>query len=317
MAEPSPDAEVPLQRVWSPGRPVDLVATLGPLGRGPRDPVWRVGPREAWRTARTPEGPGTLHLAVDPAAGSMTGSVTGTAWGPGADWLLETLPALLGAHDVTAEEFDPVHPLVRQTWRRHRGWRVPRSGLVLDTLALTVLEQKVTGGEARRSWQRLLRRYGSPAPGPAPAGMVVAPTAQQWARIPSWEWHRAGVGPERAATVVRAAGRADALERTVGLPPAEVERRLCALPGVGRWTAAEVRQRVHGDPDAVSVGDLHLPGQVVHALTGEPGGDDARMLELLAPYAGHRYRVVRMVELSGARQPRRAPRYAPLDHRAR
>ncbi|HEY5185382.1 MAG TPA: 3-methyladenine DNA glycosylase, partial [Actinomycetes bacterium] len=150
-----------------------------------------------------------------------------------------------------------------------------------------------------------------------PDGMAVAPEPQQWARIPSWEWHRAGVGPERSGTIVGAAQRAAALERTVGLPMDEVERRLCSLPGVGRWTAAEVRQRVHGDPDAVSVGDLHLPGLVVHALTGEPDGDDARMLELLAAYEGHRYRAVRMVELSGVTRPRQAPRYAPLDHRTR
>ena len=114
------------------------------------------------------------------------------------------------------------------------------------------------------------------------------------------------------------AGRAAALERTVGLPPDEVDRRLRSLPGIGVWTSAEVRQRVHGDPDAVSVGDFHLAGGVVYALTGERGGDDAQMLELLEPYAGHRYRAVRMIELAGsARQPRRAPRYSPLDHRAR
>lgn len=313
MAEQELAGPSPWRRVWVPGRPVDLVATLGPLGRGPSDPLWRVGPREVWRAARTPEGPGTLHVTLDPAAGA----VVGTAWGPGASWLLDTLPALLGADDVTADAFAPAHPLLRDAWRRHPGWRVPRSGLVLETLVLTVLEQKVTGGEARQAWQRLLRRYGDPAPGPAPAGLVVPPEPQRWARIPSWEWHRAGVGPERSRSIVGAAQRAAALERTVGLPMDEVERRLRSLPGVGRWTAAEVRQRVHGDPDAVSVGDLHLPGLVVHALTGEPDGDDARMLELLAPYEGHRYRAVRMVELSGVTRPRRAPRYAPLDHRSR
>ena len=36
--------------------------------------------------------------------------------------------------------------------------------------------------------------------------------------------------------------------------------------------------------------------------------DDAGMLELLAPYAGHRYRATRLVELSGVAPPRRGPR---------
>ena len=114
-----------------------------------------------------------------------------------------------------------------------------------------------------------------------------------------------------------AARRAAALERTLALPADRVEAALRALPGVGAWTAAEVRQRAYGDPDAVSVGDFHVPGQVVFALTGATDGDDARMLELLEPWAGHRYRVVRMIELAGVTRPRRGPRYAPLDHRAR
>ena len=138
-----------------------------------------------------------------------------------------------------------------------------------------------------------------------------------WAQVPSWEWHRAGVGPERSRTIVGAARRAAALERTLDLPLDQVEAALRVLPGVGVWTAAEVRQRAHGDPDAVSVADFHVAGQVVYALTGELDGDDDRMLELLEPWAGHRYRVVRMIELSGVARPRRGPRYAPLDHRTR
>ncbi|HYN74600.1 MAG TPA: DNA-3-methyladenine glycosylase 2 family protein [Candidatus Limnocylindria bacterium] len=303
-------------RVWRPGRPVDLRATLGPLVRGGGDPTAVMEAAGLWRTARTPVGPGTLHLRVDAAEGV----VHGTAWGDGADWLLETLPDLLGASDVTAEEFDPDHPVVRGAWRRHPGWRVPRSRRVWETLVPTVLEQKVTGGEARDSWWRLVHAYGDPAPGPeglVPARLRVVPSPETWARIPSWEWHRAGVGPERARTLVGAASRAVAIERTLDLPLGKVEAALRALPGVGAWTAAEVRQRAHGDPDAVSVGDVHLAGQVVFALTGDLDGDDARMLELLEPWVGHRYRVVRMIELSGVSRPRRGPRYAPLDHRGR
>lgn len=292
---------------------MDLRAVLGPLGRGAADPVCRTVAGVVWRTARTPAGPGTqrVELLGDGAV------VRAQAWGPGAGWLLDTLPALLGEQDEAADAFRPRHPLVREVWRRHRGWRVPRTGLVMEALAIAVLEQKVTGGEASRSWRALLRRYGSPAPGPAPPGMRVVPSPAEWAAIPSWEWHRLGVGPERSRTLVGAAGRGAALERTLGLPLAEVDPALRSLPGIGPWTAAEVRHRAHGDPDAVSVGDAHLAGQVVYALTGETDGDDDRMLELLAPDAGHRYRVVRMVELSGVVRPRRGPRYAPLDHRTR
>jgi 3-methyladenine DNA glycosylase/8-oxoguanine DNA glycosylase len=93
----------------------------------------------------------------------------------------------------------------------------------------------------------------------------------------------------------------------------ELQRRLLSIPGVGPWTAAEVAVVAFGDPDAVSVGDYHLPHAVTWTLAGEPRGDDARMLELLAPFAGHRGRVVRLIEAGGSTAPRRGPRM-PLRH---
>ncbi len=267
-----------------------------------------------WRAGRTPEGPATQHLAID------GDEVRCEAWGPGADWALQQLPDLLGQSDLGHDDFVPDLPILRASWRRYPGWRVPRTGQVLESLVPTVLEQKVTGAEAKRSWRTLVVRFGEPAPGPTdqfPRPLWLPPAAEAWRRIPTWEWHRAGVGPERARTIVGAVGRAASLERTLALPLTQVDEALRALPGVGAWTAAEVRQRAHGDPDAVSVGDFHLAGQVVFALTGAMNGDDAAMLELLEPYAGHRYRVVRMIELSEVQRPRRGPRYAPLDHRAR
>ena len=261
-----------------------------------------------------PLGPGTQLLSPS------GGGVTCRAWGPGAPWLLDGLPELLGSRDESAPEFDAMtttHRVLRDSWRRHPGWRVPRSNLVLETMVPSVLEQKVTGGEARSSWRALVRRYGERAPGPAPAGLRVVPTPRQWELVPSWAWHRSGVGPERSRTIVTAAARAAGLERTLTVDHGEADRRMRTLPGIGVWTSAEVRQRAHGDPDALSLGDFHLGGQVVYALTGRTGGDDDAMLELLEPYTGHRYRVVRMIELAGVVQPRRGPRYAPLDHRGR
>src|SRR5664280_3722315 len=108
--------------------------------------------------------------------------------------------------------------------------------------------------------------------------------------------------------------RAGRLEEGVELAPAAAQRRLRAVPGVGAWTAAEVAQRAFGDADAVSVGDFHLPGLVGWALAGRVV-DDAGMLVLLAPYRPHRYRLVRLIELSGVRVPRRGPRLPVRDYR--
>jgi 3-methyladenine DNA glycosylase/8-oxoguanine DNA glycosylase len=193
--------------------------------------------------------------------------------------------------------------------------RVGRTGRVLEALVPAVLEQKVVGAEARRAWRFLLLKYGTTAPGPAPAGMRVFPAPPAWARIPSWDWHRAGVEGVRVRTIAAAAAAAARLEEIAGLGPAEAGERLRSLPGIGPWTSAEVRQRASGDPDAVSVGDYNLPRAVGWTLAGRITDDDG-MLELLAPYAGHRYRVTRLVELGGRIPPRRGPRLPVRDYRA-
>ncbi len=46
----------------------------------------------------------------------------------------------------------------------------------------------------------------------------------------------------------------------------EAAARLELIPGIGPWTSAETLQRSNGAADAVTVGDLHLPGIVGHAL---------------------------------------------------
>jgi 3-methyladenine DNA glycosylase/8-oxoguanine DNA glycosylase len=250
--------------------------------------------------------------------------VRGQAWGAGAEWLLETLPSLLGVDDDISR-FMAHDAVVLDAFKRHAGLRIGRTSRVFEALVPAVLEQKVVGREAWRAWRWLMRKYGEPAPGPAPQEMRVFPTPEVWRKIPSWDWHRAGAEAVRARTIINAAHHADKLEATT-TPPTETcgavvmgseeaDRLLRLLPGVGVWTSAEVRQRAHGDPDAVSVGDYHIPGIVGWALTGRKT-DDAGMLELLAPYAGHRYRVTRLLELSGHRPPPRGPRMAVRDYRA-
>lgn len=315
--------EVMLTGRWQAPFQVDLARTLGVHRRGTGDPAFRVEPSGAvWRTSRTPHGPATIRVMAGRAgmAGdgdALTGdgaTVLAWAWGPGAAWLLAALPGLLGADDDRAG-FRPVHPLLAEMDRRYPDLRIGRSGRVFEALVPAILEQKVVGAEARRAWRTLMLRYGEPPPGPAPPGMRVFPPARTWARIPSWAWHRAGVEGVRARTVIGAAHVAERLEEIAGMTPAEADLRLRSLPGIGPWTSAETRQRACGDPDAVSVGDVHLPGAVGWALAGQTT-DDAGMLQLLAPYAGHRHRAARLVVLSGRRAPRRGPRLAPRDYRS-
>ena len=302
-----------LTREWRPSWPLSLGATLGGLAHGRYDPSFRRTPdRALWRTMRSPEGIATQRLLV------LDGVVTSQAWGPGAEWATDRLPRTLGVDDDVSGFDASLHPLVAEQWRRvGAGMRTPSVGVVLEVLVAAVLEQRVTGIEARRAWRWLLSAYGDPAPGPAPDGMRVFPAPSVVAAVPSWEWHRAGVDGARSATVLRAMSYAGRLEQCADLPVDAARARLEALPGVGVWTSAEVASRSLGDADAVSYGDFHVATNVVFALTGETDGTDERLAELLAPWAGHRGRVVRLVELAGISRPARGPRYSPLDHRGR
>jgi 3-methyladenine DNA glycosylase/8-oxoguanine DNA glycosylase len=293
---------------YAPRHPLDLAATMAPHRRGRGDPTFRADAAGIWRTQRTPFGAATMLLRQ-----GADGVVDVHAWGAGREWCIDRVPALLGAGDDWTGLNLGAHPALAEVRRRAPGMRLGSSGLVFEALIPAIIEQKVTVLEAHRAWYRLIRQHGDPAPGPAPEGMMVSPGPDRWRFVPSWDWHRAGVDPRRSQIAVTVAGLATSLDRPVDAVTAS--RRLQSLSGVGRWTAAEVTQRSHGDPDSISVGDYHLAAQVGWALTGAPVDDDG-MLELLEPFAGHRQRVVRLILGSGYRKPRRGPRMTIQDHRA-
>ena len=313
---PAPAAPV-RERRWRPGWPIDLARTLAPLVHGRGDPTIRLAPGGAWWATRTPEGPATLHLA------RSGPDVLARAWGPGSDAALSAVPEVLGAHDDPSGFPADAHPVMAAAHARFAaGWRILRTRRVLDSLVPAVLEQRVTGLEATRAWRDLVAGHGEPAPGAGwvpgcPVDLRVPPDAAGWRSVPSWEWHRAGVDPGRAATVLRAAQRERAVELLSDQPPDRARTALCSIRGVGAWTAAEVAVRAWGDPDAVSFGDYHLAGTVVHALTGQRGGTDEQMAELLAPRAGQRARAVALLVMHAGPPPRRGPRATVTDHRRR
>ena len=287
---------------------------MGGLRRGAGDPTYRVdgrGPTAAhWRASRTPDGPAALRLTQ---AGDV---VEAHAWGEGAGWALEALPRLLGQEDDPAG-FDVAQVVAAyapagEVVRRHGVPLVGATGLVMEALVPAVLEQKVTGQEAFAGYRRLVRRFGERAPGPHP-DLWVPPAPDTLRTIPSWEWLRLPVDPARSRAVVVAARVAASLERTLGVPGDEVERRLTSLPGIGEWTAAEVRARAHGDPDAVSFGDYHVAKDVGYAVAGRPWADE-ELRAWLEPFRPHRGRVVRLVYAAGGHRPRRGPRLSPRTH---
>jgi 3-methyladenine DNA glycosylase/8-oxoguanine DNA glycosylase len=208
------------------------------------------------------------------------------------------------------------HPGLRDAARRLGEVRLSRMPRVGEALGRAVLGQLVQSVEARRSTAQLAAMLGEPAGG----DLWCWPTATSIGRTPAFAMRRCGISMRGAGALHAGAVTDGPLERSRD-DFALLDRRLRALPGVGVWTSAETRFAL-GDPDAVSVGDLHLPTIVCHALVGAAPDacTDEHMLALLAPYTGQRGRVIRLVGRAVGRgllprAPRRAPRAALSRHR--
>ncbi len=300
------DASALERRHPIPHGPLDVVSTTFPLRQGTDDPTIRVMRGEVWRALGTSAGPATLHMRID------GGELVATAVGPGAEAALELAPRLAGLGDDPGA-LRALHPAVAEARRRNPGLRLTSGTPVFDALLWVVIAQKVVGQDARRAYRDLVARVGEAAPG----GLRLPPDAQTVARTPYWTFHECNIERRRATVIVNAAHHAGRLNALAGVPAAEARHRLQSLPGIGPWTAAEVTSVTHGDPDAVPLGDYHIPNVVAYALAGEPRADDARMLELLEPYAGQRGRVIRLLMSSGRGAPRYGPRLSRQDIRAR
>jgi 3-methyladenine DNA glycosylase/8-oxoguanine DNA glycosylase len=279
-------------RTFTTRLPVDLGLTLGLLRHGRIDPTIRIEGGEVSRATRTPEGPASQLLRAS------GGRIQVEAWGPGAEWLLEHAPALVGAFDDLTG-FDPEHPRVRHFHQRMPGLRMGRTDAVMEIMIPTILEQKVTGKAAKRSY--------------APLALHLPPDPAAMKELPYHAFHPLGVERKRAETIRLACSYADRLEAAASMNREQARTRLTALPGLGDWTAANVARVGFGDPDAVETGDYHLPNTIAWHLAGEERGDDPRMLELLAPFAGHRGRVIRLIEAGGNYAPKHGPRLTPAD----
>lgn len=286
-------------------RRVDVRANVGWYRYGRNDPTTRLTPSTLARAMRTAAGPATVLVQWWCAAESTTASAR--AWGPGAD------AAVVAALEMTAVGRQPApgiaegHPLVVEAARCNPTLRAGASGDLYHELLPTILGQRITAGEAFAQWSRLVRRFADTAPGPV-AGLLLPPPPADLARTPTWALHRLGIERKRAATLVEVARVADHLRDWTARPHAETAAKLALVRGVGPWTIGSVLGPACGDDDAVIVGDYHIPNTVAWNLAGEPRATDARMLELLAPYAGQRGRVVRLIGRTGHRAPAFGPK---------
>jgi 3-methyladenine DNA glycosylase/8-oxoguanine DNA glycosylase len=287
MDERPPDAE----RTVAAPPSYNFDESLRFLALGLFDPTCRSGPGAVAKAGRTPAGPVAIHLARTEAG------VLARAWGAGAAWALDRLEPLVGLHD-DPRSFAPAPGRVGAILRRGRGVHLPRNPWVFDRLTDAILQQRVAFRDAARAQRRLVEARGEPAPGPL--GLLLPLAPRDWLRLSSEDFRRAGVDGQRAGRLRAAARSARSVDGAYSCDPAAARTRLAAVPGCGPWTVEMTMGFGLGDPDAVPTGDLHLPHLVARFLAGETRGDDRRMLELLEPFRGHRFRLVRTLLVSGS-----------------
>jgi hypothetical protein len=281
-----------------------MMTTLTPYRTGRWDPTMRLAGTshagEMWRATLTPCGPATLHLRWHGAA------LDAQAWGAGAEWLLATVPGLIGRLDrpvvITAG-----HPVVLRAQHRHPNLRLGASRTLYHDLLPVIIAQRITGLEANQQWYRLVRELGAAAPGPNP-DLRCPPLPAELAGRPAWWFHRLGIEAKRAEALRTVARHGERIGEWAALDPVQCRTKLALLPGIGQWTIGSVLGPALGDPDAFAIGDYHLKNDVAFALAGEPRGTDERMVELLVPYVGQRGRVVRLLQLEAPRAPKFGPR---------
>jgi 3-methyladenine DNA glycosylase/8-oxoguanine DNA glycosylase len=297
-----PAATAPVHRCHA-ARPRSLRATLGCFRYGSGDPTTHLGASTFVRATWTPDGPGTVALRWRDDHGP---DVDVDVWGPGGAWLAARAASMTGEHDP-APPLPDVSPSVTRAQRDHGGLRIGASGDLFHELLPTIIAQRITGGEAVRQWRRLCLALGEPAPGPV-AGLRLPPHASHLARRPAWWFHPLGIETKRARALAEVARHAERLWDWAAGGPRAAGTGLALVPGIGPWTIGSVCGPALGDPDAVAVGDYHLPNLVAWHLAGEARADDDRMLSLLMPFEGQRGRVIRLLGMTGVRAPAFGPR---------
>ncbi len=281
---------------------LDLIETLRYQRVGPYDPcgIFDARARRFALAYRSAEGPVTLSLIQ---RGPTT--IEAEAWGDGAARALEDAPAICGVGD-DPDSFVPTHEGMRVLSRRFRKMRMPRVPWLMESLIATVLQQRVAFVEAAKSWQVLARERGEPAPGPL--GLVLFPSDRALAEIPTWAYREMLVDRKRELAIRALLDHRREIDAVHAQTHDEVRASLSAIPGIGPWTIETFLGQSRGDADAVPILDYWMPHMIGFALAGEARSDDARMLELLAPFRPHRYRVIRLLGAAGFGAQRRGPR---------
>ncbi|MGI9627206.1 MAG: DNA-3-methyladenine glycosylase family protein [Longimicrobiales bacterium] len=284
-----------------------LRRTLGVYRMGGGDPTLHLSGRNVGWALSTPEGPVTLQAEHTPAE-HTPGRLRVCLEGAGAQWMGPKLPGLFGLLDDPTQ-FAPSDPVMRGVWKRSLGLHLPRLPTVFHRLMQVILLQLVTTADGNRAWSRIVRAFGNQAPGDRT--LMIPPTSEVMTGIPWYRYVADGVPHRQARALAMSARKATEIEQAAATGIETLSEYLRALPGIGPWTVGYLTGTAMADADAVLLGDYHLPHTATWVLRKQARGTDQDFLELLEPYRGNRFRIIRALWASGVKAPRYGPKRAP------
>jgi AraC family transcriptional regulator of adaptative response / DNA-3-methyladenine glycosylase II len=139
------------------------------------------------------------------------------------------------------------------------GVRLPGSIDIFELAVRAVLGQQVTVAAARTLARRLAERFGAPIATPWPDEVDHSfPSAETLAATPIERIAELGIIRARAGAIIAIAQGWPAIHALL-VPHAPAEpliEALCALPGIGPWTAHYIAMRALGWPDAFPPNDV-------------------------------------------------------------
>ncbi len=213
------------------------------------------------RSLRLAHGAGTVEveLADDAATGGIRAVFT-------LDDLRDLTAAIartrrllnLDADPVAVDEALAADPLLRPLIERTPGLRMPGAVDGFELAVRAIAGQQISVAGARTVLGALVQAAGQPLREPTGSLTHTFPTPEALAtlarRRPS-AFSMPGARRRSVAALAQAVAAGD-IDLEPGADPAELERGLLALPGVGPWTASYVAMRALGDPDAFPATDL-------------------------------------------------------------
>jgi len=279
----SPAAEVCVELF-----PVHFPRTFSLQRLGPYDPTTDLTDDRFCKAFFYRGQPAAIEVVRDGAALAVK------AYGEDAEELAAEAAAGLRQEDGYAE-FATADTGVLRLHRMLPGLRVVRVPWLYDMTCSAILQQRIRTVDAMRDWRRITQRYGANAP----LGLWAFPTAEVLVAVPQFELERMGIDAKRAKALLRFAKEMRFVSLRPGMDFEQLRQTLLRVVGIGPWTTETVMGYGAGDTDAAIPGDLHLPRIVCYALAGEMRGTDERMMELLEPFRGHRFRIIRLLYAAG------------------